>query len=621
MQEQFRTHWRFLILLGLFIAAVIVQHAVLPAMEGGDEYLNYNYIQFLVEQNRLPDRASYLSSTMQQQSGQPPLMYWMTSLLIRLFNVPMDGSLERYEALKNPWYAPPNPWNRTDNRNLHFQGAGDQSFATPVTERSDQIMRFAALPFGILAVIGAYGAAREVFPRESWTLVATAIFAFTPQMVHISTFVNTDVGTTAFSTLVIWQTLRLLRLGASPTRLLWIGVLLGLGALSKVNTLLITLAVGVALLIDWRKHNISLLQLLINGIILALPLVLMFGPWVIYGALAYQDPIGTSTHHRPGYFFDQPLNLIDLLPLFPEVYLGYWGKLAAAVYLHPVTYTVLGTLLVLAILGYARRLIFRLSSNSVGAWRVPQGLPACPAAFSGVVTMPKLVIQQALILLIALIASAAGLIHWLQTIHFITGRLMYDTHIAVAIGIVGGLYFLAPKSKTLQLYALGVIVAAGLLLAPMSLYTAYAPPAMLTRDQLPALQGSAIDFEHTIRFLGFTQESNVLRGDSHTIQLCWEVLQATMRPAAFSIKLVHDGQIIADRTSVHGMGRYISAIWKPGDIFCDTVEIPITTAPQAGQVYDILLVLLDARTQAVDWQATTPDGTPIQYPFIGKVTA
>jgi hypothetical protein len=604
MRSLFRNHWRFLVLLGLFIVAVILQRLTLPAAEGGDEYLNYNYVQFLAEQNRLPDRASAMTNTMGQQTGQPPLIYWTASLLVRLFNAPMDGSLERYEIRKNPWYAPPNPWNRTDNRNLHFQGAGDQSFVTPNMERSDQIIRFAALPFGILAVIGAYGAAREIFARESWALVVTAIFAFTPQMVHLGAFVNTDIGTTAFSTLAIWQTLRLLRWGASPTRLLWIGVLLGLGALSKVNTLLIVPAIGVALLIDWRKRNLSILQLIVNGLLLAMPLALMFGPWVIYGGLAYQDPLGTRTHLRPGYFFDQPLSLIDLVPLFPEVYLGYWGKLAAAIYLHPATYTILGALLVLALLGYGRWLLSRPSHISVGVQRAASNLAA----------------QQALVLIVALIISTVGLLHWLRTIHFITGRLIYNAHIVVAIGITGGLYALSPKSKGVQLYAISVIIAAGLLFAPISLYTAYSPPSILTRDQLPALQGNPVDFDHIIRFLGYTQDNSILQGDSHTIRLCWEVLQTTTRPAAFSIKLVHDGQIIADRTSVHGMGRYISTLWKPGDIFCDTVEIPITTSPQAGQVYDILLVLLDARTQAVDWQATTPDDVPIQYPFIGQIT-
>jgi hypothetical protein len=41
---------------------------------------------------------------------------------------------------------------------------------------------------------------------------------------------------------------------------------------------------------------------------------------------------------------------------------------------------------------------------------------------------------------------------------------------------------------------------------------------------------------------------------------------------------------------------------------------------QAGQTYDLLLVVLNARTQAVDWQATDSNGNPIQFPFIGKVS-
>lgn len=81
------------------------------------------------------------------------------------------------------------------------------------------------------------------------------------------------------------------------------------------------------------------------------------------------------------------------------------------------------------------------------------------------------------------------------------------------------------------------------------------------------------------------------------------------------------GAARTDRTSVHGMGRYDSGQWKPGDRWCDTVDVPISTPPEAGMTYDILLVMLDARTGAVDWQATTLDGTAIQYPFIGQVVA
>jgi hypothetical protein len=34
----------------------------------------------------------------------------------------------------------------------------------------------------------------------------------------------------------------------------------------------------------------------------------------------------------------------------------------------------------------------------------------------------------------------------------------------------------------------------------------------------------------------------------------------------------------------------------------------------------MLVILLDAETQAVDWAATMPDGTPVQFPIVGQVT-
>jgi 4-amino-4-deoxy-L-arabinose transferase-like glycosyltransferase len=607
-QGFWRTHYGLIGLLALFMAGVLAEHIVLPVMEGGDEYLHYNYVQYLLRENRLPERATYLTNSMQQQSGQPPLVYWTAAMLMRMAGMQPDDDQAlwaRFGTHKNPWYAPPDPWNRTDNRNLFFH-SGEGAFETPTIERIVRVMRFSGLIFGLLAVIGAYGAAKEVFERESWALTATAIFAFTPQLIHVSSFTNTDSGMIAFTALTTWATLRLLRLGATPWRCIVIGLLLALAGLSKVSGLLIAPGVGVALLLDAYKRRLSLWQLVVNGVLVGLPLLMLFAPWMAYGYSTYNDPLGTTTHLRPGYFYDQPLNLVDLLPLLPEVYLGYWGKLASAIYLHPLTYTALGVILALSIGGYAAWIWGRRGRNNR-------------------LQLNNLQVQQVIVLGTIIVVSLIGLIHWLQTIHFITGRLMFQAHAAVAILITGGLYLLAWRfrglTRPLQLYSSGVVIAAGVLLTPISIYTAYAPPQMLTATELPTLMGQPADFEGMIRFLGYTQDSAILEGNLHPITLCWEVLEKPTRPAAFSVKFVRDGNIVADRTSVHGMGRYDSGQWQPGDRWCDPVDVPITGTLEPGQTYDILLVLLDGKTGAVDWQATTMDGTPIQYPFIGQVTS
>jgi hypothetical protein len=594
----------FLALLLLFTLGVLAEYATLPTMEGGDEYLNYSYVQYLLRENRLPDRTTFLTNPMQQQSGQPPLVYWTAAMLMRLGGLAPDDDAalwERTKAFRNPWYTPPDQWNRTDNRNLFFHGGGSQAFETPEIVRVDRVIRLVGLIFGLISVVAAYGAAKEVFRRESWALTATALFAFTPQMIHVSSFINTDIGMIAFATLATWATLRLLRRGATVWNCLLIGALLGLAALAKITGLLLAPAVGLALLLDGYRRHVSVWRIVLNGLLVGVPIALVFGPWVLYGLTSYHDPLGMNTHLQPGHFYEQPLTLAQMLPLLPEVYLGYWGKLASAIYLHPLTYTALGTLLVLSGAGY-------VSWAARGRYRID---------------LCDLPTQQALVLLTMIVFGVIGLIHWLQTIQFITGRLMFQAHLAAMLGLTGGLYLLARRfpgwTRALQLYSTGLVVTAGAVLVPVSLYTAYAPPPLLSPNQLPSLSGSPVDFDHTLRFLGYTQDSPALDAPIHTLQLCWQVLQPAARPAAFSLKFVHDGTIIGDRTSVPGMGRYDSGQWKTGDIWCDRVDVPVTGPVVAGQTYDVLLVLLDAKTQAVDWQAAAPDGTPIQYPFIAQV--
>ncbi|MBZ0285336.1 MAG: glycosyltransferase family 39 protein [Anaerolineae bacterium] len=601
-----RFHRGFLLLVMLFTLGILAEHTVLPVMEGGDEYLHYNYVQYLLRENHLPERASFLDNSMKQQSGQPPLVYWTAVLLMRLANLTPDDDQalwQRVNDYRNPWYSAPNQWNRLDNRNLFFH-EGTQSFETPVIERIDRVIRFTGLIFGLLALMGAYGAAGEIFTDRSWVLVATAVFAFTPQLIHVMSFTNTDSGMIAFTALVTWATLRMLRLGATPGHCLMVGGLLALAGLSKISGLLIVPGVGAALLLDAYKRHRSLRRFMMNGLLVALPLLLFLGPWMLYGYFTFDDPLGTRTHLRPGYYYDTPLNLLEIIPLFREIYLGYWGKLASAVYLHPVTYTMQGTLLVLS--GY-------------GLWMILRRFPVRRMDPGDLRT------QQTIVLAVIVLCGVLGLIHWMQNIHFITGRLMFQSHTAVAIAITSGLYGLMrrfPKWKCgVQTYAVGIMVAAGVLLTPISIYTAYAPPPMLSHEQVPPLVGKPVNFDQTIRFMGYQQDSPLLEGSHHKLMICWEVLKAASRSAAFSIKLVHDGQIIGDRTSVHGLGRYDSGQWKAGDIFCDRVEVPITGAVENDQTYDILLVMLDAQTQAVDWQATALDGTFIQYPFIGQVVA
>lgn len=623
-------HRRFLLLLGLYIIGVLVHGATLPVMEGSDEPIHYTYVELVRTDHRLPDRTNVRQNSTRQESGQPPLTYWLAAQTANLLNLPSPGddeALAHMYTVRNEWITPPNPLNRRDNMNHYLHGRGESAFGNPDIVTAIRALRLTSLVWGVIAVVGAYGAAREVFRREGWALTATAAYAFMPTFLQISSYFNNDISAVALATLVTWQTLRLLRRGAAIGRLLVIGVLLAAGGLSKVSALLVAPGVGLALVFlafanrvadaqsaglpVTNPYGSALKRLIGYGVLVALPVILLFGPWVAWGAIVYNDPFGTLTHRNPTLSYTELLSLGEVAVLLPEVYLSYWGKFGLAkIYFTAPTYAALSAILVLSLFGYGSWLVRRLLRRDL--------------------SVPAVKLWQALILAVTLLAVFAGLVRWMQEIAVITGRLLYPAHIAVAIGLTGGLALLAQRlprlSSGLRIYAVGLLAVSSIIYAPAAIYTAYRTPRLLSPNQLPSLQGEPLDYDDTIRLLGYTQPSPLITEPLHPLTLCWEVLQPTDRPAAFSVKFVRDGVIVADRTSFHGLGHYDSSQWRPGDRFCDDIEIPLDDPdivgdplPEPATAYNILVVVLSARTRDVDWQPTLIDGTPIDFPGVGSV--
>lgn len=603
-----RRHRAFLLLLALFVAGSLIQQRVLPTLEGSDEPLHFNYSMLLLAENRLPDRATRNTNATQQASGQPPLSYWTGALLLRLLNLPpVDGDVLLNHVgtdVRNPWYSSKEPWARHDNRINFIHGADDRLFGLPNAVAAAHALRLLATVWGALAVIGAYGAAGEVFRRRLWQLTATAIFAFMPTMLHISSYITNDTAATAFGTLALWAALRLMRTGTSPRLLIVLGALLALGILSKVSVLLIGPAVGLALLIAWRDARARPARILRDALCFALPLAVIALPWIAYGTLTYGDPFGFNTHRHPtaGFYFEQPRTLAEIAPLLPNLYLSYWGWSFFAL-LSPVTYTLLGGLIALSAAGY-------LLGRRVTRWS-------------------PLRKRQALVLLAAFVVVLLGMIRWMQQLSITGGRLMYPAHIAVALALTGGLYLLARRWPRIDfpLRAASAVLlgCAGLIFPLAAMRDAYYPPPLRDPAALPALQGGPVDFDGTIRLLGVRQPDARIRSDLHPVEACWQVLRATSRPAAYSLKLIRDGVIVADRTTLFGTGRFPSQDWHPGDTFCDAFnlwmddpDVPDDPLPEPATVYDLLVVVIDAETGAADWPATTPDGAPLDTVIVGQ---
>jgi len=224
---------RIALLLLLFALAVLIAQYSTPVMEGMDEPVHYNYVEFLRAENQLPDRTTYLTNSTRQASGQPPLAYWLTGLPLRLLNSPFEDGQTLLTTLNhdlhNHWVVPNmDTNNRRDNLNLYYHGRDEQAFENPLVVYKVHIMRLVSLLMALTAVAGAYAASREVFPRSEWAMVSTALFAFTPTMIEAGSTVTNDIGAICFGTLAIWQTLRLFRRGNNPLTLVLMGIFVGL---------------------------------------------------------------------------------------------------------------------------------------------------------------------------------------------------------------------------------------------------------------------------------------------------------------------------------------------------------------------------------------------------------
>ena len=102
------------------------------------------------------------------------------------------------------------------------------------------LARLVSLAFGALAVLAAWGLAREVFPDSDLIPLATAaIVALTPQFVFASSVTSNDSSAAALSTATLWAIARMWRLGVTLRRAALTGLLVGLACLTKTSTILL----------------------------------------------------------------------------------------------------------------------------------------------------------------------------------------------------------------------------------------------------------------------------------------------------------------------------------------------------------------------------------------------
>ena len=163
-------------------------------------------------------------------------------------------------------------------------------------------LRLASLLLGAGVIFLAYQIARLLFPQAEWVAWSTAVFvAFIPQHIAMLASVNNDSLSELLIALLLYLTLRwVMRDGVRNLRadrgwLIGLGVVLGLGFLTKATVYLMAPVLGVALLWQyWRTWS----RLFQAGVLLFAPAFMLGALWwvrniAVYGGL---DVLGKAAH-------------------------------------------------------------------------------------------------------------------------------------------------------------------------------------------------------------------------------------------------------------------------------------------------------------------------------------
>ena len=575
-------------------------------MEGSDEFEHFAYITWLIEQRSFPIQGEAgWNSPVRQESGQPPLYYLLAALPVQV-----AGTRPPLIFRPNPHFQYELDPTLPDNKNtaLHYPADRDGAW------RAIYFARAVSVASGVLLILFTYGLAAAVFLDRQPALAAALFVAFIPQVIYHSSHVSNDILAAAFSTLTLWMTVRLVRIGSSLPRGLAVGVAFGLAALVKVNTLVIGLPVALAVLRLWlgndrgRRGRQGFRAALLAASGIALGFAFTAGWWLIRSFLIYGSLLGLDTHCYQALSTCGPIRLVVPNPIaWRDTFRSFWAAFGLAnIRPHDWVYGFFAALILLSAVGLVRLAVRerRRSPNDA------------PGAATSAAADPQFGF------LLALMASAVAgnivlLYIWMQQVLATYGRLLFPSLGAFIVLLIAGLWTLQPRlARWAWLFpAVLAVIAPFWLIRP-----AYARPDFLDEATVRAM-GEPLGWRYGdfAELLSIAPASrSAAAGETLPVDVCWRALGPAVRNYTVFLQAIgpEDG-VFAARYTYPGLGSYPTEIWEAGHVFCDTIRLSIPRELAGTLVYRLSAGLLD---DATDERLPGLDaaGNPVP-PFAGAV--
>ncbi len=585
----------------LFVALASVYSVVTPIFEASDELWHYPLVQWLSKGNPLPVQDVNNVGPWKQEASQPPLYYYLTGWATSWIDTSDLAEVRRENPHVDNGVITPD-----GNNNLIVHDPVRESFPWRGTVLAVHLARFLSVLMGAITVWLTYKIALELFPdREYLALGAAAINAFTPMFIFISGAVNNDNLTMTLCSLALLMMVKRLREPANQRisestnrasefglligRWLPLGIVLGLGALTKTSALaLLPIAALAISVVAWRKGSWA--EFIAGAIATAVPVLLIAGWWYLRNIQLYGDPTGINA------FIDvlgrraAPASLAQLWGERWGFMLSYWGLFGGVnVPLADWVYYVLNALAVIGVIGvivYFVTLTWRwFREDPIHSWR------------DFTYELRDYLQGHAPIFLIGLfgVIVVALLTQWASVTWSSQGRLVFSAistwsiFLALGIATVATQRFARSSLAAIAVFMFGVSA-----LAPFTtIAPAYARSAPLTADDGRLTTATHLDvtFGDQLKLIGAeTTATSVQPGDSVEVVLYWQAVVPIDRDYYTFVHLLDQNDIvIAQRLMMPGQGAWPTSQMKVGDVIAGryVINVPATEYAPDTLVYEV----------------------------------
>lgn len=532
--------------LTVFFVLALAYAWATPPLEASDELWHVGMVEVLARTGELPVQVPGVVTMWEQEGSQPPLYYALGALLV----TPVDRG--DFDAVREP-----NPHVKagvpgaTDNKNLVLH---DTPHPAPEgTALAVYLLRGVGILLGGVTVAAVYGAALELSARPRVALVAAALTAFNPMFLFIAASANNDNLVTALNSVILWQTLVMLRRGLGWQRSLALALLIALASLSKLSGLVLVPVVALAgLWVAIQRRDLRGL-LTLAGLMAGL-WALLAGWWYLRNLTLYSELFGTAMMAAVAGPRLTPFTLNTLIEEFEGFRVGYWGWFGAVnITAGALYYRVMDVVVLFGTVGVA-----------VAAWRSRSD---------------RLQLARLTALALTLLVGAVALVQWTAITYASQGRLLFPyvaaTSPLLALGFDALLRPLGRWAARLPLFGMAGLAAFALVTAFTTIAPLYTPPAPL--GSLPASAQPVYARFGDVALVGYeTPGGRYEPGDRLPITVYWQVLEPSDRNLSHYLHAVDDaGEVIGRIDSFPGGGTLQTRRWQAGAIYADRYDIPL----------------------------------------------